>query len=811
MAKFRIETQITLLAVIIAAAVITSGYFAYKSLSQIVDSVHREARPDNKLFLIKDISSDLLVIENNVRLYVLSDNNKNLKLYDTLQAKITSKLQTLNKITAPAGNDRILVDSFNVLALEKMKLWQEVMQLHKKSQKAKPEFTEIYSKLEEPKYDTIQVETEKSGLLRKIFGGKKTIVDTTIVERQIETDEIKNKIQNIESEIIEKGEKSNKIESKLIAQNIIITEKINQLITKAEKAETDGLLVKTQEADRLAGLTYQRLLAFSITAVVLLLVVLFLLYNYMKKTRAYQRALKRTTEEAEKLALAKEQFAANVSHEMRTPVNAIYGLAEQLLHRENNDDLDEQISILAQSANHLNSIINDTLDFSKIQANKLKFELVHFSPQKVFDEIHALEKYAAAKKWISLKLDLSENIPKALIGDPLRLKQILINLVSNAIKFTDEGEVKIMAYATPQKNNLIELQMEVSDTGIGITKENQKIIFDEFVQAEDQDGKKYRGTGLGLSIVKKLVELQGGKIIIESEPGSGTTIRLNVPYRLGEINKIEEKRFDSPDIPESFKHLNILVADDEEFNRFLFKGIFKKWGVQYREATNGIETVDMALSGNFDIVLMDVRMPKKNGIEATKSILKIKPEIKIIAITATTDPVEKESCKKAGISVFLPKPFSEKNLVDAINSVAIFKPAGIEKPVQPQINITELEHLMNGDKLFMKEMILLFIQSVETGLEQLKAAVSAKDWNMVAEISHKIAPQCKHLRAASLYQNIKNLEKSAAMQPSVNHEKIISILITVEKEVTEINLFLKNYLNESQQIKDITFPPQLKN
>ncbi len=811
MAKFRIETQITLLAVIIAAAVITSGYFAYKSLSEIVDSVHREARPDNKLFLIKDISSDLLVVENNVRLYVLTNNRKNLKTYDTLQSKITSNLQMLDKITAPAGEQRMLVDSFNVLTLEKIALWQDVLQLHKKAEKTKPEFTEVYSKLEEPKYDTIQIETEKSGLLRKIFGGKKTIIDTAIVERQLETDEIKNKIQNIESEIIEKGQKSNEIESHLIARNIVITEKINQLIAKAEKAESDNLLAKTQEADRLAGLTYQRLLAFSITAVVLLLVVLFLLYNYLKKTRAYQRVLKRASEEAEKLARAKEQFAANVSHEMRTPVNAIYGLAEQLLHRENNDDLDEQISILAQSATHLNSIINDTLDFSKIQANKLKFESVHFSPKKVFDEIHALEKYAAAKKWISFKLNFSANIPEALVGDPLRLKQILINLVSNAIKFTDEGEVKIMAYATPLKNDKIELQIQVSDTGIGITKENLKIIFDEFVQAEDQDGKKYSGTGLGLSIVKKLVELQGGEILIDSEPGSGTNIRLNIPYRLGDINKIEEKKFDSPEVPESFKNLNILVADDEEFNRFLFKGIFKKWGVQYREATNGIEAVDIALSGNFDVVLMDVRMPKKNGIEATKSILKIKPMVKVIAITATTDPAERDACKKAGISVFLPKPFSEKNLFDAIHSVADFKTQAINKTSQPQINIAELEQLMNGDKVFMKEMILLFIQSVESGMQKIKSAVAQKDWETVSEIAHKIAPQCKHLRAANLYRNIKDLEKTAGVEKAVNPENIISLVILVEKEVAEINLYLRNYLDESQQIKGITFPPQLKN
>ncbi len=810
MAKFRIETQITLLAVIIAAAVITSGYFAYKSLSEIVNSVHREARPDNKLFLIKDISADLQVIENNVRMYVLSGDVKDLKSYDSIQVRISQKIETLNEMIAEGNDDYALVDSFSVLALEKLALWQRVLNLHKNKLAVQPDFSELYSKLEEPQFDTIQVETEKKGILRKIFGGKKTVVDTTIVEHDIEKEDIRNQIQELESEMVEKGQQSNQLESDLIAGNIEISGKITRLIAQAEKNEVDGLMAKTQEADRLAGVTYKRLAAFSVTAVVLLLVVLFLLHNYLKKSKSYQRALKRAREEAENLALAKEKFAANVSHEMRTPANAIYGLAEQLLHRRNNDDINEQISVLAQSARHLNSIINDTLDFSKLQAGKLKLENVHFSPAKVFDEVLALEKYTATKKGIALNSGLAHDIPVALVGDPLRLKQILINLISNAIKFTERGEVKFTAWAEPMEEKQFRLHMQVSDTGIGITRKDLDIIFEEFVQAENQAGKKYSGTGLGLAIVKKLVELQGGHISIESQPGNGTTVKVNIPYGKGKKSKIEEQRFEVPEVPEHYSELQILVADDEEFNRFLFRGIFNKWRVKIKEAVNGEEVVKMALNQDFDLILMDMRMPKMNGIEATKAILKAKPGTKIIAITATSDKTEKEACRAAGMLEFLPKPFSERNLFDVVNKVVKFSPKEQKADNKPVIDIAELERMMNGDTVFMKEMIELFIRSAETGIEKLKTATVENDWATVFEVAHKLAPQSKHLRAADLYQQIKKLELAASTVP-VNHQEILKLIMAIEEELTDINFFLRKYLDETSKNKDISFPPQLKN
>lgn len=792
MAKFRIESQITLLAVIIAAAVVTSGYFAWKSLSNIVSSIHEEALPDNKLFLIKDVANDLSAIENNARLFVLTDNRNSLESYDSLQTNITGKLQALYTITLPESDERTLVDSFRLMAVSKVKLWNDVLNLHQKSKDNENEFSEIYNRLEEQKFDTITTTTEKKGLLRRIFGKKKVVTDTTIVESEFEKDELRDQIEEVQNEISERDEQINLLESNLIAQNLVITNKINRLISKAEQNEKQSLIKKTNEADRLATLTFKRLAGFSIMAVVLLLLVVFMLYKYLNKRRKYERGLQKARQEAENLAQAKEQFAANVSHEMRTPVNAIFGLAEQLLRRKNNQNLDEQISVLAQSASHLNQIINDTLDFSKIQAGRIRFDAVHFSPEQVFREIHSLQKFSAMQKGIELNLHLSSKMPPAVIGDPLRLKQILLNIAGNAIKFTGQGKVEIRADVKEKKDDRYNIRLRISDTGIGISKEDLKIIFDEFVQAENQDGKKYRGTGLGLSIVKKLVELQGGTITIESEPGNGTEVIVVIPYQEGDPEKIEKTRTGTTEVPDYFRQIRVLLADDEEFNRFLFKAIFDKWNIHYSEATNGEEAVEMALNDDFDIVMMDVRMPKKNGLEATAEILQHKPSAKIIAITATNDKAEMKRCTDAGMSGFLPKPFSEEQLFAVIHSTAN-KETDAKTENEPENYLSEMERMAAGDEVFLKEMILLFIQSTENGVAKIAAGIKEKNWQEVSEKAHKIAPQCRQIGNKQLYSNIKELEKSAEAQP-VDEEKINRLFAAVDKKIKDINRFFSNYL-----------------
>jgi len=794
MTKFKIEIQITLLAIIIAAVISTIGYLSYKNLSNIVYTIHHETRPDNKLFLIKDIASELTTVEHILRLYVLTNNEDDLQQYHSHQRHIILNLNKLNVYRGKFNPDAALIDSIGKLSREKLQLWQEILTINLSVKSSKRAFLEIYSKLDEKKIDTLTTQIGNRGFQSNIFSLQETVFDTTLVERSLENEVIKKKIKRLESELVKKGIERNILESQLIERNIIIGKKINHLIAEAEIKASNDFLTKTKVADRMAEVTYKWLALFTFTAVMLLLVALFVLFNYLRKARAYEQALTEATNKAETLARAKEQFAANVSHEIRTPVNAIYGLTEQMLQKDMEQESSEMISVIFKSAKHLKNIINDTLDFSKIQANKLKLRNILFSPSELFDEIFSLQKYEATKKGILIYFDWEGEKPEELIGDPLRLKQIMINLISNAVKFTEKGEVLIKVIGSKKSNECFELEIRVKDTGIGMKENDLHVIFDEYVQIDNKTGKKYSGTGLGLSIVKALVELQKGTIKIESKLGKGTLVTVKICYQQAEQDNINRTGNETLLIPESLKNLNILIADDEEYNRFLIKSILQKWGVKYKEAENGNEVISVTQNEKFDIILMDLNMPEMNGITAAKTITKYHSDIVIIAITATNDQVDQLACINAGMKGFLLKPFSEKDLFDTLTTVLPAEENNIHSSLYQQINMDELSRLANGDKKFLKEMILLFIKSSETGIINMEKAINNKNLESVFENAHKMAAPTKHIGVIQLYNNIKKLEKLAQQNKPI--ESVSQVFQQIKKEVTELNVILKSHLIE---------------
>ncbi len=788
MTKFKVEIQIVLLALVIGTAVVTTGYFAYLSLSKIVFSIHHEAQPDNRLYLIKDIANDLAFMENKVRVYILTDNERDLLLYDTLLQQLSAKLDQLNQLPYKESNDIMLNDSVKRVALEKLELWRGLLLLHQTAKGIKPTFTKIYSRLEKQKTDTITVEHEKKGFFRKIFGNKKIIIDTIYREHIPGKDEIKQEIRRLENEILNKNRDIKIIESQLIEKNIILEKKLNDLIAQAEKKKFDEFTARTSEVDRLAALTYKQLAVFTIIAVVLLFIALFVLFNYLKKSRAYQGALLDTRKKAETLAKAKEQFVANVSHELRTPVNAIYGLTEQALQKPMDPEIKELIMVISKSSRHLKNIINDTLDFSKIEADKINFESVDFSPYEICEEVVAIQKHEATRKGINLISKWEGEIPDALKGDPLRLKQILLNLISNAVKFTEKGNVTLFVEARRFGDDQFELKIRVEDTGIGISEEDLKIIFEEFVQAGNPSMNKHRGTGLGLSITRKLVELQGGRIEVKSEPGIGTQIRVSIKFLIGIKQNIPETEGGGLLIPASFKQLSVLIADDDEFNTYLINNIFIKWGVKYVAVKNGKEAVEAAFRERFDLILMDLHMPEMNGVDAARMILQSIPDARIAAVSATNNRDEQLASKNAGMYPFISKPFEEKELHDIL---VFIQPQGNlqNNPSGSPVDTGALIRLANGDSQYLEKMILLFIRLTEAAVARMEVAMERENLESIAEEAHKMAGSCRQLGADHLHSLIRQLEENARLEKGTG--LVIPVFELVKAEVADVIAFLK--------------------
>jgi signal transduction histidine kinase/CheY-like chemotaxis protein len=788
-------------------AVIFSGYLVYQSLSKIVGSIHKEARPDFKLLQIKDIAADLTKIENTVRLYTLTRDEKYLHPYKQVNQTIQERLSYLQDYALTSEDEKLMLDSIGSLTNEKLLIWEKILALHRVREDASDSFSELYSRIDSSRTepaepDTVMAEVEsaeeKQGLLRKIFGGKKRKTevieqvqppaDTNIIQKET----IKQEIAEIEQRMLDTRKALSNREKELLEQNIELTKLLNIQINFLEEKEKKKLLLKTEDADRQAAITYKRLALFTIASVIFLLMVLFLFYRYLNQSRTYQTILSRAKTEAEKLAKAKELFVATVSHEMRTPINAIYGLTEQLIKSTDDKKTRTDLEIIHRSTEHLISLVNDTLDFSKIETQKMELNHVDFSLKKLLDEVVTLNQNNASAKQLELKLETMFHPSLVLLGDAFRLKQVLINLINNAIKFTDEGSIVLQVYTLEKDDDNVWAIFKVIDSGIGISKENFKLIFEDFVQLETDLSKKQKGAGLGLSIVKKLIDIQGGNISVDSELNRGTTITAQIPYKNGDPQRIKKIVRKELAIPAKFKDLSFLIVDDEDFNRYLLRNILTKWGAQVSECVNGQEAVDLCKTKTYDAIFMDVRMPVLNGLEASRQILRETTENKIIALTASNKTEDIDQCKSAGMNNFLSKPFSEQELFDVLQKTLDTKME--TKKTTAKVDLSELKHMSNGDPKFVREMVEIFIRSSESGVKSIRKNLQSKDWKLIGESAHKMAAPAKHMRVDSLYSTIKEIEHEA--DKTQNGEKIKRLFADLETEVEITNNRLKGMLKE---------------
>ena len=373
-----------------------------------------------------------------------------------------------------------------------------------------------------------------------------------------------------------------------------------------------------------------------------------------------EKELIEAREKAEAATQAKQQFLSVMSHEIRTPLNGILGTINLLVQEDPRPDQMEYLKTLEFSGNHLLSLINDILDFSKIEANRIQFEEVPLEIREIVENLLKIFSFKAQDKGIALTSEIDPSIPQFLKGDPVRLNQILNNLVGNALKFTEKGgisvRVRVHGNITPQE---VPLYFEVEDTGIGIPEDKTEIIFDMFSQADANTTRRFGGTGLGLAITKKLVELQGGTIGVKSKLGVGSTFFFHLNFRrvTDESGEVEKPA----DFIESLQGLRILLVEDNKINQMIAQKFLSRWGAQIEMAENGLQAIEKIQSKNFDIVLMDLQMPELDGYQATQRIRQMQDtyyqKVPIIALTASTLSEIKENLMKFGLDDMITKPF----------------------------------------------------------------------------------------------------------------------------------------------------------
>jgi signal transduction histidine kinase/CheY-like chemotaxis protein/HPt (histidine-containing phosphotransfer) domain-containing protein len=780
---------IMIIAVILLSA---TCYLLYRNLSSIVSSIRIDENPELRLLSIRDISMDLEKAGNSVRIYTITRNSSDIEPYYTIISNIDEKV---SRLKAECINDSVLLaqtDTISNLIEENIIIWNDLLVLYNDNKVME------YMRQLSDQFTTVTENSQKKerGILKRVFSRppESPINEQAIVD---DLNKIARENRTTKDELISQ-------ESQLAVNSSEITEKFYDLMTKMENEVYDHIKAKAVEANLVAAKTYKWLILLSISGGLLAVLVLYIIIRYVRKAYAYQLALENSKEEAEKLARTKELFMANMSHEIRTPVTAISGFTEQLLHEPSNENTSRSLRIIKSSSDHLLKIIDDILDFSKLQNNKLSLEKVHFSISRTLSDVHALFERQAIQNNTHLTFSISPGTPDVLLGDPYRLKQIIINLVSNSVKFTKNGTVHFTAGSVRKANEEIDLIMEFTDTGIGIDESKLDSIFEDFTQAEMSTTRKFGGTGLGLSIVKKLVELHNGTIELTSKKNQGTKIICRMPYLTGDEKQIRKEIAPPLPVPEEITGLKILVVDDEEYNRLLFRKILNRWNVECHEVVNGMDALEILKEDRFDILFMDMRMPGIDGFRTTQFIrneMKISDQdMPIIFISAAPLNDEWQKYRKEGMNAFLQKPFTEEMLLTTIqavirkNSPVTLTETGIngrpESGSTGKVDLHGLYHISGGDDQFVKQMLLSFIGTTEKLLNEMQEAVFARQWESVANLAHKILPPCRHLGASDLSSLLTSIEKNCR-----NNTDTVSVESLLESSRNEFRT-VSGLLNE---------------
>lgn len=535
-------------------------------------------------------------------------------------------------------------------------------------------------------------------------------------------------------------------------------------------------------------------------------------HSELIKRKQAEETMKAARDEADKANRAKSEFLANMSHEIRTPINSIIGYQYLLNNSELSSKQKEYVENIGLAAKNLLTIINEILDFTKIEAGRMILEEVDFNIDEVLNELKIIVGMEAKRKGLELRIKVDEEVPKFLKGDITRLKQVMMNLLSNGIKFTHEGYILIRVELIEKEEEYANIRFSVTDTGIGISEEQKKLLFQVFTQGDASTSRKYGGTGLGLAICKRIVELMKGEISVESQVGEGSTFSFSLRFKIADCTEQANKSSEKIDTGELFKSKRILLVEDSAVNLKMTKEILENMGINTDTAQNGEEAVNKFKNNKYELILMDIRMPGMDGYETTRRIRKLERGcVPIIALTADAVEGVAQKAKEAGMNGYLTKPLEPEKLFKVIKG--IINDSEKEKAEGKEISIKGLEPertdnaqkhktldfegaigRLGGRKDKYIDILKNFIEHHENDSVKIRELSEPGKRDELKRFLHTLKGSAANIGALGLKNYLENIEKNFEFQNSDNYVKMITAF---DRELEMLLEKIKQYFKAS--------------
>ncbi|HET8838783.1 MAG TPA: ATP-binding protein [Flavobacteriaceae bacterium] len=791
-AKKSITYKVLIGYLLITAFAVFAVWVVYRQIVSITEANKIGNANNEKLFLISEAVTNLYVAEGISRDIIQNTNPDLLPKFNAEIDTIVVLIDSLKKMYHEK-NVRAELDSITRLLALKEENLKELLAIREKGE-TESYYARVMEKLrikqkqaKKPDYpeNLEDLGPKVQELLRRV---KEYERSQEVGQPKVDSlfRSMKNILLNLDVEERRYQSTITEKENELLENDRQISSQLRNIRSEIEQEEVQKSVAQVTESQRRLEHTSNLIALVAVVAVLTVLIFVVLIVRDTNRSQKYRQELEHSKNFAESLLKGREQMMAAVSHDLRSPLNTITGYSDLLKNTPLNDQQEHYLDHLKKSSGYILRLVNDLLDLSKLEVGKMMVEKLPFNPKNLIQETLEQNIPANDPKNLQIITEFSKNLDRQIVSDPFRMQQILVNLISNAYKFTEKGKIEVSAWLQEKSQKHI-LKIQISDSGIGIAKEQQEAIFEEFSQAGGFIERKYGGFGLGLAITKKLTELLNGSLQLKSKLGEGSTFIISLPVELSE-NRFSPENSEKPESLgfEETLDKRILVIDDEASELALTSEILRQAGIYFETSKNPLIAVKMIHEKHFDLILTDIQMPKMNGFELIRKLKQSSKtaDIPIIALSGRTD-VHRNLYLEKGFKGNLIKPYRPSELIDLIGKTLGLKTIhnhsqNNRSEIQPNkfYDLTEVKTFTQEDSNALNGILRAFIDSNRKNIKALghfaeKGAISA-----ISETAHKMLPMFKQLKIKSVIPDLEELEKADFHRLSEAHVKLLVEKIT---------------------------------